>query len=55
METAGFQEPGLTDPLSSHSIYSYHGRVRSPLGEDVSAGGSSGGSAVAVATDQCWA
>ncbi|PTB64700.1 amidase [Trichoderma citrinoviride] len=38
--------------MGSHSTHSIHGPVRNPLaatGEDVSAGGSSGGSAVAVA------
>ncbi|KAH0491730.1 hypothetical protein TgHK011_003141 [Trichoderma gracile] len=38
--------------MGSHSTHSVHGPVRNPLaatGEDVSAGGSSGGSAVAVA------
>ncbi|KAL7910242.1 amidase signature enzyme [Trichoderma velutinum] len=38
--------------MGSHSVNSIHGPVRNPLapaGEDVSAGGSSGGSAVAVA------
>ncbi|UKZ82491.1 hypothetical protein TrVFT333_010280 [Trichoderma virens FT-333] len=38
--------------MGSHSVHSIHGPVRNPLapaGEDVTAGGSSGGSAVAVA------
>lgn len=39
----------------SHSIHSDHGRVKSHLGDNLSAGGSSGGSAIAVATQQCWA
>ncbi len=39
----------------SHSVCSHHGRVKSHLGDDISPGGSSGGSAVAVATDECWA
>ena len=42
----------------SHSLKSIHGPVKNPLrsSEDpVSAGGSSGGSAVAVATGQCFA
>ncbi|KAI5299317.1 Trimeric GatFAB AmidoTransferase(AdT) complex subunit, partial [Ascosphaera atra] len=44
--------------MGSHSVNSHFGRVISPLGapgEPLSAGGSSGGSAVAVATDQCYA
>lgn len=44
--------------MGSHSRYSYFGRVqqngREP-GKPLSTGGSSGGSAVAVATSQCWA
>ncbi|KAL7900682.1 amidase signature enzyme [Trichoderma sp. SZMC 28014] len=41
--------------MGSHSVNSIHGPVRNPLastGDDVSAGGSSGGSAVAVALDE---
>lgn len=34
--------------MGSHSTHSTHGPVRNPLGGDLSAGGSSGGSAVAV-------
>ena len=34
--------------MGSHSMHSAHGPVRNPLGEELSAGGSSGGSAVAV-------
>ena len=34
--------------MGSHSVHSAHGPVRNPLGEDLSPGGSSGGSAVAV-------
>lgn len=42
--------------MGSHSMHSYFGAVKmSRRGEDRSAGGSSGGSAVAVATRQCWA
>ena len=44
--------------MGSHSTNSAFGSVKSASGppkEPMSAGGSSGGSAVAVATDQCWA
>lgn len=51
--------------MGSHSVHSHFGPVIQqqsrgqgdvdPLAEKRSAGGSSGGSAVAVATDQCWA
>ncbi|PLN78706.1 Glutamyl-tRNA amidotransferase subunit A, mitochondrial [Aspergillus taichungensis] len=45
--------------MGSHSIYSSFGPVQSPRvtpdREALSSGGSSGGSAVAVATDQCFA
>jgi aspartyl-tRNA(Asn)/glutamyl-tRNA(Gln) amidotransferase subunit A len=43
--------------MGSHSIHSFFGPVRQTgtKGEDLSAGGSSGGSAVAVATEQCYA
>ncbi|RAK72631.1 glutamyl-tRNA(Gln) amidotransferase subunit HER2 [Aspergillus fijiensis CBS 313.89] len=44
--------------MGSHSVNSYFGPVknmyRSRNAEDLSAGGSSGGSAVAVATEQCY-
>ncbi|PVI01367.1 glutamyl-tRNA amidotransferase subunit A [Periconia macrospinosa] len=42
--------------MGSHNIHSYHGpTTMGRIGvEERSAGGSSGGSAVAVATDQCW-
>jgi aspartyl-tRNA(Asn)/glutamyl-tRNA(Gln) amidotransferase subunit A len=45
--------------MGSHSINSWFGPVRSQRqcqeGQILSAGGSSGGSAVSVATDQCYA
>lgn len=45
--------------MGSHNLNSHFGAVsqqpQSDAGESVSAGGSSGGSAVAVATEQCWA
>ncbi|OJJ45525.1 hypothetical protein ASPZODRAFT_2110317 [Penicilliopsis zonata CBS 506.65] len=44
--------------MGSHSVHSRFGPVKNQHprhGRDVSAGGSSGGSAVAVATDQCYA
>lgn len=43
--------------MGSHSTHSYAGSVRMQRfeGEDASAGGSSGGSALAVASGQCWA
>jgi aspartyl-tRNA(Asn)/glutamyl-tRNA(Gln) amidotransferase subunit A len=43
--------------MGSHSIHSHAGPVRMSryLGERSSAGGSSGGSALAVASAQCWA
>ena len=40
---------------SSHSVFSRFGPVHNMTGESLSAGGSSGGSAVAVATGQCFA
>lgn len=42
--------------MGSHNIHSYHGPAKMSRipGENRSAGGSSGGSALAVATDQCW-
>ncbi|RMZ72367.1 hypothetical protein GMOD_00010230 [Pyrenophora seminiperda CCB06] len=43
--------------MGSHSTNSHFGPVKMvrPSGEEFSAGGSSGGSAVAVATNQAWA
>ena len=43
--------------MGSHSTHSYFGKAKmgGADGQDMSAGGSSGGSAVAVATEQCWA
>ncbi|OAL43602.1 glutamyl-tRNA amidotransferas-like protein [Pyrenochaeta sp. DS3sAY3a] len=43
--------------MGSHSTHSHFGPVKMQRhgGEELSAGGSSGGSAVAVATAQCWA
>ncbi|KAF1842569.1 glutamyl-tRNA amidotransferase subunit A [Cucurbitaria berberidis CBS 394.84] len=43
--------------MGSHSTHSYHGPVKMQRYEDeeASAGGSSGGSALAVASAQCWA
>ncbi|KAF1837035.1 glutamyl-tRNA amidotransferas-like protein [Decorospora gaudefroyi] len=43
--------------MGSHSTHSHFGPVKLQRyeGEEVSAGGSSGGSALAVATSQCWA
>ena len=44
--------------FSSHSTHSVFGAVHNKRGTEggpLSAGGSSGGSAVAVATEQCWA
>lgn len=43
--------------MGSHCMHSYFGATKMGGGEDGerNAGGSSGGSAVAVATDQCWA
>lgn len=43
--------------MGSHSTHSHFGPVRMQRreGEDASAGGSSGGSALAVASSQCWA
>jgi aspartyl-tRNA(Asn)/glutamyl-tRNA(Gln) amidotransferase subunit A len=42
--------------MGSHSIHSYFGPVKMQEcgGEERSVGGSSGGSALAVATSQCW-
>jgi aspartyl-tRNA(Asn)/glutamyl-tRNA(Gln) amidotransferase subunit A len=43
--------------MGSHSTHSHFGPVKMQRykGEDASAGGSSGGSALAVASSQCWA
>lgn len=42
--------------MGSHNLHSHFGPTKQEReGEDLSAGGSSGGSAVAVATGQCWA
>jgi aspartyl-tRNA(Asn)/glutamyl-tRNA(Gln) amidotransferase subunit A len=42
--------------MGSHNVHSHFGATKfEQNGEDRSAGGSSGGSAVAVATGQCWA
>jgi aspartyl-tRNA(Asn)/glutamyl-tRNA(Gln) amidotransferase subunit A len=43
--------------MGSHSTHSIFGAVENPsiTGEARSAGGSSGGSAMAVAEGQCWA
>lgn len=43
--------------MGSHSTHSHFGPVKMQRygGEELSAGGSSGGSAVAVVTAQCWA
>ncbi|KAF2644613.1 glutamyl-tRNA amidotransferas-like protein [Massarina eburnea CBS 473.64] len=61
LEAAGALVAGKTNMdefgMGSYGLNSYHGpttmsRIK---GEERSAGGSSGGSALAVATDQCWA
>lgn len=43
--------------MGSHTTHSHFGTTKTTdvRGQERSAGGSSGGSAVAVATDQCWA
>ena len=43
--------------MGSHSTHSHYGpaKMQRYEGEELSAGGSSGGSALAVATGQCWA
>ncbi|KAF1953653.1 glutamyl-tRNA amidotransferase subunit A [Byssothecium circinans] len=43
--------------MGSYGLHSHHGPTKMERieGEERSAGGSSGGSALAVATDQCWA
>ena len=63
LEDAGAITAGKTNldefGMGSHSVHSRFGAVRSArgggAGETFSAGGSSGGSAVAVATEQCYA
>ena len=63
LENAGALVAGKTNldefGMGSHSVNSRFGQVnnarRDGDGEALSAGGSSGGSAVAVATDQCYA
>ncbi|MCJ1463174.1 Trimeric GatFAB AmidoTransferase(AdT) complex subunit [Pseudocyphellaria aurata] len=59
LEAAGALINGKTNldefGMGSHSIHSDHGPVKSHLGNDLSAGGSSGGSAIAVATQHSWA
>ncbi|CAL5866658.1 uncharacterized protein PFLUO_LOCUS867 [Penicillium psychrofluorescens] len=63
LEAAGAVIAGKTNldefGMGSHSVHSRFGPVKNVRqngdGQDVSAGGSSGGSAVAVAADQCYA
>jgi aspartyl-tRNA(Asn)/glutamyl-tRNA(Gln) amidotransferase subunit A len=61
LEDAGALVVGKTNMdefgMGSHSTHSHFGPVRLQRyeGEEASAGGSSGGSAVAVASSQCWA
>lgn len=63
LEGAGAVVAGKTNldefGMGSHSIHSRFGPVknsrRDRSGQELSAGGSSGGSAVAVAADQCYA
>ncbi|KAJ5692038.1 Glutamyl-tRNA(Gln) amidotransferase subunit A [Penicillium macrosclerotiorum] len=63
LEAAGAITAGKTNldefGMGSHSIHSRFGPVKNSrqdhAGEDLSAGGSSGGSAVAVAAEQCYA
>lgn len=63
LEAAGAIVAGKTNldefGMGSHSVHSRFGPVknsrRGPGGQDLSPGGSSGGSAVAVAADQCYA
>ena len=59
LENAGTIIGGKTNldeyGMGSHSIHSQQGRVSNAHGEDLSAGGSSGGSAVAVAEGDCFA
>lgn len=63
LESAGAVIAGKTNldefGMGSHSVHSRFGPVknlrRDSAGQEISAGGSSGGSAVAVAADQCYA
>lgn len=60
LERAGAVIAGKTNldefGMGSHSVHSRFGPVRNARGDqELSAGGSSGGSAVAVATEQCYA
>lgn len=63
LEAAGAIVAGKTNldefGMGSNSVHSHFGPVTNSLrdstGQDLSAGGSSGGSAVAVAADQCYA
>ncbi|CEJ61398.1 hypothetical protein PMG11_09933 [Penicillium brasilianum] len=63
LEAAGAVVAGKTNldefGMGSHSVHSRFGAVKNSRrdrdGEDLSAGGSSGGSAAAVAADQCYA
>jgi aspartyl-tRNA(Asn)/glutamyl-tRNA(Gln) amidotransferase subunit A len=63
LEAAGAVVAGKTNldefGMGSHSVHSRFGAVknlrRDRDGQDLSAGGSSGGSAVAVAAEQCYA
>lgn len=63
LEAAGAVVAGKTNldefGMGSHSVHSQFGPVKNPRhnsnGQELSAGGSSGGSAVAVAADQCYA
>ena len=63
LEAAGAVVAGKTNldefGMGSHSVYSKFGAVKNlrqdEHGQDLSAGGSSGGSAVAVAAEQCYA
>lgn len=62
LEAAGAIVAGKTNldefGMGSHSVHSRFGPVKNSRqgrnGQDLSAGGSSGGSAVAVAADQCY-
>ncbi|KAJ5101447.1 Glutamyl-tRNA(Gln) amidotransferase A subunit [Penicillium alfredii] len=62
LEAAGAVIAGKTNldefGMGSHSVHSHFGPVKNSRchrsGQDLSAGGSSGGSAVAVAADQCY-